>query len=311
MTTSTNLIAKHRPVNFDDVIGQDKTVKSFQAVLDKQRSQCFIFEGPAGTGKTTLARIGAGYVETSAGDLLEIDAATHSGIEKMRDVQLTSRYKPMGGPSRSIIIDEAHALSRNAWDSLLKVIEEPNPNVFWFFCTTNVAKIPKTIQTRCTKYKLSLLNERDLEDVVDRVCKKEDIDISDGIMQVIVREAEGSPRQAIANLVVAADAKSAKDATEMLRAVRESEPVRQLCQFIMRPGSWPKAMLIVDDLKDDNPEGVRIQVVNYLGAVLKGAKSEKDAAGALNLLEAFATPYNSAEGIAPLLLSIGRAVMGA
>lgn len=300
---------KYRPKSFKMVKGQDGPVGTLQKVLDKGTSQAFVFIGPSGTGKTTLARIAAAYVGCEPGDVVDVDAATYSGAEETRKLQEIMAFRPIGGgEKRAIIIDECHGLSQKAWDTLLKTIEEPNEHAMWFFCTTNPAKVPKTIMTRCTKIELRLLKDNELESVVNRVCSKENIELADGVLDVIVRFAYGSARQALVNLASVEEFETAKAAAKALQVTLETDPIRELCQFLLAPGSWMKAMAIVDkfDPEDRNYEGRRIIVCHYMGAVIRGAKSDDKATSALEILEAWSTPYNSSEGIAPFMLSIGR-----
>jgi DNA polymerase III gamma/tau subunit len=303
------LHTKHRPIGFDTVVGQSHVIKPLQGVLDKGTSQCFIFSGPSGTGKTTLARICAAYLECSDRDIMEVDAATFSGIDKMREVQNLMRYKPIGGgQGRAIIVDEAHGLSRQAWDALLKPTEEPNKNVYWFFATTNPAKIPATLKTRAAHFALKPVSDNDLQKVIDRVMKKEKLSVPEGVQQVIIREAGNSPRQALSNLAMCAECSTAREASALLHAAQESDATIELCRFLLQPGSWLKAMAIFEKLKDESPEGVRIVICNYMGKVLASAKNDKAAMATLGLLECFSNSFNQAEGHAPLLLAIGRAM---
>jgi DNA polymerase-3 subunit gamma/tau len=311
MTERASYHTKYRPRSFKMVKGQDGVVAALQKVLDKGTSQAFLFIGPSGTGKTTLARIAAKHAGCEPGDIVDVDAATYSGAEETRKLQEIMAFRPLGGgDTRAIIIDECHGLSQKAWDTLLKTIEEPNKHSMWFFCTTNPAKVPKTIMTRCTKFELKLLKDTEVESIVNRVCEKEGIELDDGVRDVIVRYAYGSPRQALVNLAQVEEYENGKEAAKALQVTIESDPIIELCQFLLKPGSWAKAMAIVNkfDPEDRNYEGRRIIVCNYMGAVLKGAKSDDAATTTLQILEAWSSPYNSSEGAAPFMLSIGRTI---
>jgi len=302
---------KYRPVNFETVRGQSQACKTLQTVLDKGTSQAFLLEGPSGTGKTTLARISAIYAGCERADISDVDAATNSGVEDTRRLQDVMAYRPIGGgEKRAIVIDECHGLSQKAWDTLLKSIEEPHEHVLWFFCTTNGAKVPKTIRTRCTRVTLNLLNDNELAKVLARVISKEKLDVSDSVLDVIIREAHGSARQALVNLAAAENCTTAKEAAKALHTMLESDPTIDLCRFLLKPGSWPKAMAIVAQFGEQpNYEGIRIVVCNYMGKVIQGAKSDDAAAHALGILENFASPYNTSEGSAPFMLSLGRSIL--
>lgn len=302
---------KYRPISFETVRGQDQACKTLKAVLDKGTSQAFLLEGPSGCGKTTLARICASYAGCEPADISDVDAATNSGVEDTRRLQDVMAYRPIGGgEKRAIVIDECHGLSQKAWDTLLKSIEEPHEHVLWFFCTTNGAKVPKTIRTRCTRATLNLLSDNDIAKVLHRVMKKEKLNIPDGVFDVIVREAHGSARQALVNLAAAENCTTGKEAAKALHTMLENDPTRELCQFLLKGGSWVKAMAIVAQFGEQpNWEGTRIIVCNYMGKVAMGAKSDDQAAHALAILEAFATPYNPSEGSAPFMLSVGNCIL--
>jgi DNA polymerase III gamma/tau subunit len=299
---------KYRPDRLEDVVGQGAIVKSLAGVVERDQSHAFLFCGPSGTGKTTLARIVAAMVGCQEKDVLDVNAATHTGIDAMRAVQEPLQYKPFGkAQSKAVVVDECHRLSGNAWDSLLKNVEEPQSYVYWFFCTTEPGKVPATIKTRCSSFTLKLVNDQDIGKLLDRVTKAEKIKLVSSVKDLVIKEAGGSPRQALVNLALVQDVDDRREAAEILKSAHSSEPVRELCQFVAQGrGSWAKAMVIISKLEDENPESIRIVVCNYIGAALKNAKSDKDACFFLGILDNFAGPYNSSEGLAPLLSAIGR-----
>jgi DNA polymerase-3 subunit gamma/tau len=303
----SQLITKHRPTAFKTIEGQDAAVKALSNIIGKKTSQTFLLSGPSGCGKTTLARIAAAKVGAGYQDILEVDAATFSGVERVREIQAHMLYRPVGGSaSRAVIMDECHRLSAQAWDALLKGVEEPNPHVFWFFCTTNPSKVPKTIKTRCAAIDLKAVGGDALRRVIDRIVDREKLDVPDAVIDVVLREAHESPRQAIVNLSMVAGCTTGREARLVLRSVEETDATRELCAFLIKGGSWAKCMEIVARLEGENYEGVRIVVCNFFGAVLKNAKGDDKAIAALMVLENFSSTYNQAEGIAPLLKSIGR-----
>ena len=302
-----SLHVKYRPDNFDDVVGQDAVVNALARVLERGSSQSFLFAGPSGTGKTTLARISAHEAGCEDKDIMEIDAATHTGVDAMRAIQDAIRYKPFGkSEHRAVIIDECHRLSGQAWDSLLKALEEPPEHVVWFLCTTNMGKVPVTVKTRCATFTLKLVADRDLVDLIEAVALPEKIKLVESVRDMIVKEALGSPRQALVNLELCRGVKDRKEAADLLRSVMQTDAVIELCRFLQTRGSWSKVSSILAKLAEESPEGVRIVVCNYYGSVLKNAKSDREVCAALPILEAFATPYNQSEGMAPLFLSVGR-----
>lgn len=303
-----SLITDYRPSRLADVIGQRTAVTAIEGILRKKSAQSFLLDGPSGCGKTTLARIIADEVGCTRASIMEIDAATFTGIDAMRQITSTLNYATLSGATaRAVIVDEAHRLSRQAWDSLLKSVEEPPKHVYWFFCTTELGKVPKTIVTRCARITLKLVSDKDLTPLIESVAKQEGITLARGVLDLVVREAHGSPRQALVNLASCANAKDRQDAASLLRSATDSDATIELCRFLVNgAGSWNKAMAIVERLDDESPESVRIVLCNYAAAALKKSASEKSTLHLLDILEQFSTPFNPSEGVAPLLLAIGR-----
>ena len=306
---NSNLITKYRPQSFADVIGQDTIVRSLQGICKRRDAQIFLFSGMGGVGKTTLAKLTAKALGADEAHTMDVNAASKTGVEDVRQILDMLEYRPFGyAGKRAIIVDEAHRLSPNAMDSLLKALEDPPEHVIWCFCTTNPSKLPKTLQSRCAKFELKPVADKALGELYDFVCEQEKLDLPGDVGDLLIKEAKGSPRQLLSNMVVVREAKSKKEAAELLRTALETDSIRELCQFIINgSGSWATCMKIVGKIEDP-PESVRIIVCNYIGVCLKNAKSDDAAAGFMQKLDAFAQSYNSLEGIAPLLLSIGRAL---
>lgn len=144
------LTLKYRPTTLDDVVGQTETVKTLSAELKNgEVSQCMLFVGPAGTGKTTIARIIANELDA---EIFELDAASNNGIENIRQLQDEAIKKSIVKKCKCYLIDECHSLSTPAWQALLKIVEEPPENVYFIFCTTESNKIPATILSRVQRF---------------------------------------------------------------------------------------------------------------------------------------------------------------
>lgn len=302
----TVLHRKYRPRKWSEVVGQKEAVEILRDHLNNDSSHAYLLSGPSGTGKTTLARIAASFVRCT--HPIEIDGATNTGIDDMRRVQEMTQYKAFGdSDTKVIIIDEAHRISKQAFDSCLKVIEEPPDFVYWFFCTTVPSKIPETVRSRCTPLKLKPVGNADLTRLLAEVIEAEGLKLSKDILSLVVQSAAGSARQALVNLSLCLKAADTKQAAKLLQSAAESEPVRELCQKLLRAeGSWAATMGIVERMSDESPESIRIQILNYMAAVAKNASDDTQACAVLGIMENFATPYESHENLAPLIISLGR-----
>ncbi len=309
-----DLHTKYRPNKLDEVVGQDGSVAALRALITNRSSHAFLFTGPSGVGKTTLARIVASELGVQRGDLLEVDAASHNGINDMRAIVDRVEFKAVHGDSRACIIDEAHALSKQAWQPILKSCEEPPPHFYWFFCTTEAGKVPPTIQTRCTGLVLQPIDE---DEIYDRLCyvhDKEKMKINkddvDDILGLIARAARGSMRAALVGLASCAEAKSYKEAAAILRQSVPDKDTIEFIRFIAKGDAvdWKGAMKQLNKLGDVEPESLRITIVHYLTAVLGQCKSDEKAAKVLSMLNVFRTPYLGTTPKADLLLSIGELI---
>jgi DNA polymerase III gamma/tau subunit len=304
---SETLHTKHRPRTFDEVVGHTTIVKSLRDVIKRHGSQTFLFCGPSGCGKTTLARIAARAAGCLDANITEVDAASRTGVDDMRAIQEMLRYKPMGeGSKRAVVLDECHSLSKNSWQSLLKITEEPPEHAFWFFCTTEPSKVPDTIKTRAISYTLKDISYDDLAKLYERVVKTERIGIAADVGDTIIKEAHGSPRQLLVNIELCRNARNRREANELLYTASQSDAMLELCRFLVKGGSWMKAMGLLDKLDGENPESVRIVVANYMASVAKGAKTDRAACHALGILDAFSQPFNQSDKLAPLITAIGR-----
>ena len=306
-----SLHTKYRPTTWKEVVGHSKIVSSMKTAVEKKLSRAFLLTGPSGLGKTTLARVLANAVGCQKQDLLEVDAATYTGIDDMRGVMNTLQYKPLRGDTKSIIIDECHALSAQAWKALLKSIEEPPSWVYIVLCTTDVGKVPKTIQTRCMTYNLKPVPVEVLEDLLNSIADKEQITYGKGILEFCAKQAQGSPRQAIVNMEACINAKNKAEAAELLEMVTEDDvQVVDLARALLKRASWREVQKLLSGMRSTPAESARHVIRAYMTNVILGAKDENTAGRAMEILDAFNKPFYSGDGISPLVLACGHLLLG-
>lgn len=302
---------KYRPQHLDDVRGQDEVIKSIRkAIAAKTRPHSFIFTGPAGVGKTTIARILAKGFNCGPGSIIEVDAASNSGVDAMKEVTATARYHGFGAePNKAFIIDEAHRLSKQAWDALLKPIEEPPEHVYYFLCTSEPGKIPETIVSRCNSYLLKPVRYDDLLDLLEDVCDSERYDTPDAILKQVAQACEGSPRKALVMLNMVYDVQDREECARILETPLDNEEIIDLCRKLVKGNMrWQDVTDGLRALGETNAEAIRIPIVNYLNACVMGAKTDGSAVRLLDMLHAFTRPCNPADKLAPILLAFGEFV---
>src|SRR5829696_7402665 len=254
----TALYRKYRPQDFDEVVGQEAVVRTLRNAIETgQVRQAYLFAGPRGTGKTSLARILAKGLNCAQGptpspdktchacvaiangtslDVVEMDAASQRGIDDIREIRERVVLQPVEGRSKVYILDEAHQLTDAAFNALLKLIEEPPPHLVFVFCTTELGKMLATVRSRCQTFVLSRPRLPDLVRVLRRVADGEGIEAPDAALSLIARGARGSYRDAVSTLdqlSAATEGNVSVQAVLQLLGAVEEEALFRLCDLVV------------------------------------------------------------------------------
>jgi DNA polymerase-3 subunit gamma/tau len=292
------LARKYRPARFEDLIGQDAMVRTLSNAFDLGRiHQAYILTGVRGVGKTTTARILARafnyelpargsepaitrptihmpelgvhcreIIESRHVDVIEMDAASHTGIDDVREIIANAQYRPMSARTKVYIIDEVHMLSKQAFNGLLKTLEEPPDHVKFVFATTEIEKVPVTVRSRCQRFDLRRIEAKVLIDHLSKICAAEGVTIAPEALLSIARAAEGSVRDALSLLDQAIAHGgggrpveiSIEDVRSML-GVADHGRIIDLFELVMR-GKIAEAFAVIDDLYDGGSDPVQVLV---------------------------------------------------
>jgi DNA polymerase III subunit gamma/tau len=252
------LYRKYRPQSFEEVVGQEAVVRTLtNAITTDAVRQAYLFAGPRGTGKTSMARILAKCLNCAQGptttpdgtchacraiaagtslDVIEMDAASQRGIDDIREIRDRVVLQPVEGRYKVYILDEAHQLTDAAWNALLKLIEEPPPHLVFVFCTTDLSKVLPTVRSRCQTFVFQRPSLQDLVRVLRQIADAERIDAPDQALALVARSGRGAYRDAVSTLDQLASATgnqvTVQAVLELLGTVEE-EALFRICDLVI------------------------------------------------------------------------------
>ncbi len=288
------LYRKYRPQTFDEVVGQEAVVRTLKnAIGSGQVRQAYLFAGPRGTGKTSMARILAkslncvngptaepdgtcsvclGIAAGTSLDVIEMDAASQRGIDDIREIRDRVVLQPVEGRHKVYILDEAHQLTDAAWNALLKLIEEPPPHLVFVFCTTDLSKVLPTVRSRCQTFVFQRPRLQDLVTVMTRVAEGEGLDAPPQALSLIARAARGSFRDATSTLdqlSAATEGKVTVQSVLQLLGTVEEEALFRLCDLVVDRDT-AGALTFVEELSEQGHDLGRLvsELIEHLRHLL-------------------------------------------
>jgi len=280
-----------RPTNFRQVVGNEATVEALKKLIGSDKHpHVLLFSGPTGCGKTTLARIVASKLKCSDMDLQEINSSNNRGINTARDIIANMRYAPMDGEVRVYLLDEVHQTTKDFQHALLKALEDTPDHVYFLLCTTEPTRLLKAIRNRCTEFVVLPLLKKEMEKLLATGMAKLEMNAGyyEEILPEIIREAEGSPRQALIMLDQIAEM-NLEQASEIIKQVKLQETqVIELCKILLmgERNRWKQVAKILKGLTEE-PERVRQAVLGYFTAVLLNGANTRAAL----VLSYFESPF--------------------
>jgi len=312
MAQAQPLITRYRPESFAEVFGHGEILKALQRVLTTDtHPHAFLLIGPSGVGKTSIARL---IAKTLNAEVLEIDAASNNGVDAMRELVDIGAHNPLfGAGKRCIIIDEVHVLTKPAWQTLLKILEEPPAHLYIALCTTEAHKVPETIETRCFPITLRSLRPGEIEDLLIAVSAAEEWPLPSLILANLIQYAAGSPRRALSGLQAVQGIDTQDEIQRVLMLLEASSPLANIIQTLLRINHkevWPRIKQQLVRMDEADSESALPQMVRYLSKLMLSAENEADSTKAWEILECLIQPTQTPDPKAALIAAIGRWLWG-
>lgn len=267
------LHTKYRPEFLENMIGNKAIKNTLESIFSRKTGlpHAFLFIGPTGCGKTTFSRIIKNHLGCSDYDYAEFNVANVRGIDTIREIAMNCQLAPLDGKSRVFLLDEAAKLTNDAQHALLKLLEDPPSHVFFVLATTDPGKLLSTVRNRCIIMQVGKLTKIEIIELLKFVIEKENASLPPEAIQEIARISDGCPRQA---LVILDSVIDIEDDQKLLESVQTFTPkessIIEICRILVDKKQGKKWNLIADILKnlDDDPETIRVAILNYLNTIL-------------------------------------------
>lgn len=283
-----SLYNKYRPADFNEIKGNTDIVKTLENLLSgKDVPHAFLLHGQTGTGKTTLARIITSHLGSKGKDIIEVDSGQFRGIDTIRDIRGNSMFQPIEGSCRVWIIDECHRLTSDAQAGLLKILEDTPKHIYFILCTTDPQKLLPAIRGRCIQLQTNPLTEKQMFSLLYGITKAEGQSLTSEVYDQIVQDSMGLPRNAINILEQVLSAPEERRLAIAKQTAEKQSQVIELCRVLIKGEKWNKVRVILEGIKDQEPESIRRAVLGYCQAVL--LKEENERAGLI--MENFIEPF--------------------
>jgi DNA polymerase III gamma/tau subunit len=299
--TVTELYKLYRPDTFGEIVGNQNTVAMLRADLENNRfKHTTMFVGPAGCGKTTLARISKSHLGCIGMDFIEVNAAIARGIDTVRDIAENMTRAPLGR-SRVYLIDECHKLTNEAQNALLKITEDGAPPfVYFMFGTTNPEMVLDTLRSRCTTYEVKSLTISELTEVAKDIAAQAKLKLHADTILRVCEKADGGPRDMLVLLDQISALPPEQQVAAIAEATVEAAETKELCQALIQRKSWQFAADIIKRLKSD-PESTRWAVLGYARKVLldntgETPKAKENRARAYIVISCFMNNFYDSKG---------------